>query len=100
MVEGHVVENDGKLWAVTLREGLVFHDGQKVVAADAIASIRRWAARDAFGSSLLAATNELSAPSDRQIRFRLNKPYPNLPLEPPAAAADSRHRGHTACRTP
>ena len=80
MVEGHVVEDNGKLWTLTLRDGLVFHDGQKVVAADAIASIKRWAARDAFGASLMLATDDLSAPSDRQIRFRLNKPFPNLPL--------------------
>src|SRR3954469_12947218 len=62
MVEGHVVEEDGKLWTLTLREGLLFHDGSKVLARDAVASIRRWAARDAFGASLFAATDELSAP--------------------------------------
>ena len=80
MVEGHRIETDGKLWILTLRDGLVFHDGSPVLARDAVASIRRWAARDAFGSSLLAATDELSAPSDKEIRFRLNKPFPNLPL--------------------
>jgi peptide/nickel transport system substrate-binding protein len=80
MVEGHVVENDGKLWTLTLRDGLLFHDGQKVLARDAIASIKRWAARDAFGSSLMAVTDELSAPSDKQIRFHLKKPFPVLPL--------------------
>lgn len=80
MVEGHIAEDDGRLWTLTLRPGLLFHDGQKVLARDAIASIRRWAARDAFGSSLMAATDELSAPSDMQIRFRLKKPFPALPL--------------------
>ena len=80
MVEGHVIENDGKLWTLTLRDGLLFHDGQKVLARDAIASIKRWAARDAFGASLMAVTDELSAPSDKQIRFRLKQPFPALPL--------------------
>jgi peptide/nickel transport system substrate-binding protein len=80
MVEGHVVEDDGRLWTLTLRDGLLFHDGQKVLSRDAVASIRRWAARDAFGSSLMAVTDELAAPSDRQIRFRLKQPFPNLPL--------------------
>jgi peptide/nickel transport system substrate-binding protein len=80
MVEGHVVEDDGKLWTLTLREGLLFHDGSKVLARDAVASIRRWAARDAFGASLFAATDEMSALDDRQIRFRLKKPFPTLPL--------------------
>jgi peptide/nickel transport system substrate-binding protein len=80
MVAGHVLEDDGKLWTLTLRDGLLFHDGQKVLARDAIASIKRWAARDPFGSWLMAVTEELSAPSDKQIRFRLKKPFPMLPL--------------------
>jgi peptide/nickel transport system substrate-binding protein len=80
MVAGHVLEDDGKLWTLTLRDGLLFHDGQKVLARDAIASIKRWGARDSFGSWLMAVTEELSAPSDKQIRFRLKKPFPILPL--------------------
>ena len=32
MVAGHVVENDGKTWRLTLREGLRFHDGTPVLA--------------------------------------------------------------------
>lgn len=79
MVEGHVVENDGKLWTLTLRRGLLWHDGTPVLARDCTASIRRWAKRDAFGGVLMAATDELSAPDDRTIRFRLNKPFPLLP---------------------
>ena len=80
MVEGHSIENDGKLWTLKLREGLKFHDGQPVLARDAVASIKRWGQRDALGGSLLAATDELSAASDREIRFRLKKPFPLLPL--------------------
>src|SRR5579872_6351145 len=34
MVEGHTTEDDGKLWKLTLRDGLRFHDGQKVLARD------------------------------------------------------------------
>jgi len=44
-----------------------------------VASIRRWGRRDAFGQALLAATDELSAPDDRTIRFRLNAAFPLLP---------------------
>jgi peptide/nickel transport system substrate-binding protein len=79
MVEGHVIENDGKLWKLTLREGLLWHDGQPVLARDCVASIQRWAKRDAFGGALMAATDELSAPDDKTIQFRLNKPFPLLP---------------------
>jgi peptide/nickel transport system substrate-binding protein len=79
MVAGHTVDNDAKLWNLTLREGLLWHDGTPVLARDCVASIKRWAKRDAFGGALMAATDELSAPDDRTIRFRLNKPFPLLP---------------------
>ena len=42
MLAGHLVENDGKLWTLTLRDGLVWHDGDKVLARDCVASIKRW----------------------------------------------------------
>jgi peptide/nickel transport system substrate-binding protein len=80
MVDGHTIEADGKLWNLTLREGLLWHDGTKVLARDCVASIRRWARRDPFGTTLMAATDELSAPDDRTIRFRLKKPFPLLPI--------------------
>ena len=80
MVDGHRVEDDGKRWDLTLREGLRFHDGEKVLARDCVASLRRWAKRDPFGSVLMGATDELSAPDDRTIRFRLKRPFPLLPI--------------------
>ncbi len=78
MVAGHVVEDDGKTWKMTLRDGMTFHDGTPVLARDAIASIRRWATNDPFGQNVIAVTDELSAPSDRVIQFRLKKPFPLL----------------------
>ena len=79
MVAGHTVEQDGKLWRLTLRDGLRFHDGQPVLARDAVASIRRWAARDGFGLTLMEVTDALSAVSDKVLEFRLKRPFPLLP---------------------
>ena len=42
MLEGHTVEDDGRSWTMTLREGLRFHDGEPVRARDVVASLRRW----------------------------------------------------------
>ncbi len=78
MVEGHVIEDDGRTWKMTLRDGMTFHDGTPVLARDAIASITRWAKNDPFGQNVMAVTDELSAPSDRVIQFRLKKPFPLL----------------------
>ncbi|WP_188966645.1 ABC transporter substrate-binding protein [Neoroseomonas lacus] len=79
MVAGHTIENDGKLWNLTLRPGLKWHDGEPVLAKDCVASIRRWARRDALGGALMERTDELSAPDDRTIRFKLKRPFPLLP---------------------
>ncbi len=79
MVEGHTVENDGKTWNLTLRDGLMFHDGTKVLAKDAAASVARWGKRDSFGQALMARTDEISAPDDKTIRFRLKEAFPLLP---------------------
>lgn len=80
MVDGHRVEEDGRLWTLTLRDGLTWHDGERVLARDCVASIRRWARRDPFGGNLMEVTDELSAPDDRTIRFRLKTPFPLLPI--------------------
>ena len=80
MLEGHSIEDDGKRWTLTLRPGLKFHDGTPVLARDCVASIRRWGRRDSFGQLLLATTDELSAPDDRSILFRLKAPFPQLPF--------------------
>jgi len=79
MLAGAVTESDGRVWNLTLRDGLKFHDGSAVLARDCVASIKRWGARDAFGQVLMAATDELSAPDDKTIRFRLKLAFPLLP---------------------
>ncbi|KRR21507.1 ABC transporter substrate-binding protein [Bradyrhizobium lablabi] len=79
MLSGHVISQDQRQWDLTLRDGLFWHDGERVLARDCVASIRRWAVRDGFGAELIAATDELSAPDDRTIRFRLKRPFPLLP---------------------
>ncbi len=79
MAEGHVVEDDGRTWKITLRDGLTFHDGTKVLARDCVTSIQRWGKRDSFGQALMAATHEIDAPDDKTIRFRLKNPFPLLP---------------------
>jgi peptide/nickel transport system substrate-binding protein len=79
MAAGATTEDGGKTWRITLRPELMFHDGTKVLARDCAASIKRWGARDGFGQALMAATDEISAPDDTTILFRLKAPFPLLP---------------------
>src|SRR3954470_17924685 len=52
MVEGDTVSSDSLTWTIKLREGLRFHDGEKVLAKDVVASITRWMPRDPMGQML------------------------------------------------
>ncbi len=80
MAAGHTTSDDGRIWTITLRPGMRFHDGAPILASDCTASLVRWARRDPFGKTLMAATEALEAPDDRTIRFRLRAPFPLLPL--------------------
>ena len=88
MVAGHVIEDDGKTWKLTLRDGLTFHNGEKVLARDCGASIKRWGARDAFGQALMQRTDDVSAADDKTIVIRLKQPFALLPLALGHAAAN------------
>jgi peptide/nickel transport system substrate-binding protein len=80
MVEAEEVSSDGLTWTFRLRGGLRFHDGELVLAKDAVASINRWAPRDLMGQMIKAIENELVAVDDRTFRWGLKKPYPKMLL--------------------
>jgi peptide/nickel transport system substrate-binding protein len=80
MIEAEEVSAQGRTWTFRLRAGLKFHDGEPVRAQDAVASINRWAARDATGSMVKSIENELAAVDERTFRWRLKIPFPRLPL--------------------
>jgi len=79
MLAGYTVEDNDLTWRLRLRDGLTWHDGEPVLARDCVASIQRWGAKDSFGQTLLAATNELVVQDDKSFVFRLKKPFPLLP---------------------
>ena len=100
MVEGHVIEDDGKRWTMRLREGLLFHDGTPVLARDCVASLQRWLKRDPAATVFAPRVAAFEATDDRTLVWRLHKPFPTLPaflVESAAAAGDcagtaGRHR--------
>ena len=78
LVDGHVIEDDGRTWRITLREGTTFHDGTPILARDAIASIERWTRADVLAQTIRAITNEMTVVSDRVFQIKLKKPFPLL----------------------
>ena len=75
---GHETSDDGRTWLIHLREGLRFHDGEPVRAADCAASMQRWTRRDTFGQTLRAAVETWDAKDDKTLRVRLKQPFPRL----------------------
>ncbi|MEO3474785.1 ABC transporter substrate-binding protein [Roseomonas sp. CAU 1739] len=78
MVESEEVSADGRVWTFTLRPGQVFHDGAPVRAADAVASLKRWAVRDTMGQQITAIQESLVALDDRRFRWTLQRPFSKM----------------------
>ncbi|PZW48066.1 peptide/nickel transport system substrate-binding protein [Humitalea rosea] len=75
MVDHHTLSDDRLLWTFTLRDGLAFHDGQPVRAADVVASLRRWMQRDPMGQRLSEFSSAIEAVDDKTFSIRLRERY-------------------------
>jgi peptide/nickel transport system substrate-binding protein len=78
MVEAWETSGDRLTWQFRLREGLKWHDGAPVTAADCVASLNRWAPRDPLGRMLRAATATLEPRDARSFALTLKEPFPLL----------------------
>lgn len=72
------VSDDGLIYTFTLRDGLKFHNGEPVTAADAVASLKRWGERDSGGQLIFDVTASLEAKDDKTITWTLTKPFKPL----------------------
>ena len=75
MVDTWNVSPDQLTWTFHLRPGLKFSDGSPVASKDVIASLKRWAARDAAGQMLMSKAAGMSAVDDSTFRLQLREPF-------------------------
>ena len=75
MAAGHTLSDDRRLYTITLRDGLFFHDGEKVLSRDCIASISRWSKRSSWGQALGALIQEMKIVDDRTFTIHLKRPF-------------------------
>jgi peptide/nickel transport system substrate-binding protein len=75
MVEKWSVSDDKLTWTFTLRDGLMFHDGQPVTSEDCIASLKRWGVRDNMGQKLMSFVAEMKATDAKTFTMVLKEPY-------------------------
>src|SRR6201986_1281251 len=76
MVDSWEVSADKLNWSFRLRDGLKWHDGASVTAADCVASIKRWSVRDPLGKMLMADAASLEAADARTLKLALKEPFP------------------------
>jgi peptide/nickel transport system substrate-binding protein len=76
MAEGHTLSDDGRIYEITLREGLKFHNGEPVRAQDCLQSLKRWAGRETFGQTIAQFIDDWSAKDDRTMRIAFSRPVP------------------------
>jgi peptide/nickel transport system substrate-binding protein len=72
------VSDDGLTYTFTLRDGLKFHNGEPVTAADAVASLKRWGERDSGGQLIFDVTASLETKDDKTITWTLTEPFKPL----------------------
>lgn len=63
--------NDKKTYTFELRDGLSWHDGTAVTAADCVASIRRWAQVDSGGQLIMERASDISKKDDKSFTIAL-----------------------------
>src|SRR5579862_1663208 len=76
MVDTWKVSDDKLSYTFTLRDGLKWHDGGPVRAADCVASVERWGKRDPFGQKLMDAVDKITADNDKTFTIHLKTPFP------------------------
>jgi peptide/nickel transport system substrate-binding protein len=100
MLEKYEASADNLTYTLTLRDGLAWHDGAPVTAEDCIASIKRWAAKDAMGQKLMSFVGSMEAPDAKTILIKLKeqtglvlqalgKPSSNVPFMMPKRVAET-----------
>ncbi|PDT33407.1 MULTISPECIES: ABC transporter substrate-binding protein [Sinorhizobium] len=73
MVAEWGVSDDKKTYTFELRDGLGWHDGTPVTAADCVASIRRWG-QTSGGQLVIERASDISKKDDRTFTIALKEP--------------------------
>ena len=75
MIDSWTTSPDGVKWSFTLRSGMKFHDGSPVTAKDAVASVKRWAARATDGQAMMAQAESLVATGDLSFELTFKNKF-------------------------
>jgi len=100
MLEKYEVSGDKLTYTMTLRDGLLWHDGKPVTSEDCVASIKRWSAKDTMGQKMMSFVKELTVVNPKTFKIvlkeptglvlpALGKPSSNVPFMMPKRVAET-----------
>src|SRR5262249_3957696 len=100
MLDKYEVSADKLTYTMTLRDGLLWHDGKPVTSEDCVASIKRWSAKDTMGQKMMSFVKELTVLSPKTFKIvlkeptglvipALGKPSSNVPFMMPKRVAET-----------
>jgi peptide/nickel transport system substrate-binding protein len=72
------ISADGLTYTIPLRTGVSFQDGEKMSAADVLASLKRWTDVASRGKQAAKLIASMEAPDDHTIKIVLTQPYAPL----------------------
>jgi peptide/nickel transport system substrate-binding protein len=79
LAQGHEVSEDGLTVTITLRQGVPFHNGEEMTAADVVASFNRWAPVSSLGLAISDFLTEFVEVDPSTVQFTLTEPLVALP---------------------
>jgi peptide/nickel transport system substrate-binding protein len=80
LAESMASSEDGLTWTIKLRQGVPFHNGEEMKAADVKASMDRWGQLSGVGKKLYAVTSSVDATDDYTVTVNLTGPFGTLPI--------------------
>src|SRR6266404_3563632 len=100
MVDKYALSADKLTYTMTLRDGLLWHDGKPVTAEDCVASIKRWAAKDSLGQKMYSFVKDIQVLNAKTFKIvlkeptglvlaALGKPSSNVPFMMPKRVAET-----------
>ena len=75
LVETYTASEDGLTHTLALRQGITFHNGEPMTAADVHASVTRWAEISGLGQNLFERVDEFVEVDESTVEFRLSRPF-------------------------
>ena len=75
LASGEEISEDGMTITISLRDDVVFHDGQAMTSDDVVASLKRWGEHGSRGQLLFSNISDVSAAGPHSVTMTFSSPF-------------------------